>query len=212
MTMGRYTKSLTLSDSEKIIIEASFSWVRYISMIVCFALSLLVLAMLFDIKNGNMNNPSDFFYDPDLHIKTGILFMYPFVWACIKLRNLLAQEVTLTNRRLIIKKGVSDKDTHDIPINIIQTILTKGKTLSVCSMNGSVVSIKNIKNIQQIKEKIQELLNIKENLSHTELQTQALLGITQLNFKKEKGGCAVWAFWLVLVPFMGAFFGSFFQP
>lgn len=213
--MGRYTKNLTTSNSEKIIIEAKFSWLRYISIIICFALSLLFLAILISNKNYPEDS-SNIYDDSGLYMIFGILFMYPFVWGCIKLPDIILQEVALTNKRLIIKTGASDKETHDLPINIIQTIQIKGKSLSVHSLNGSVVSINHINNILPLREAIQELLNTKETLSHAELQTQALLGISQLNFKKEKSGCmseiATWAFWLVLVPLMGAFFGMVVQP
>lgn len=209
--MGSYTKNLTTSNSEKVILEAKFSWRRFTSTIICFALSLLFLAILI----SNMNHPEDpssILYDPDIHIKFGIIFMYPFVWGCIKLRDILSQEVALTIKRLIIKTGASDEKTFDLPINIIQTIQIKGNSLSVYSMNGSVVRIKHIKNILQLREAIQELLDAKETLSNADLQTQALLGISQLNFKKKKSGCLAWAFWIVFVPLMGCFFGMLFRP
>lgn len=209
--MGRYTKSLTLSNSERILVEATFSRGRYISVTICFTLSLLFLLGLLGMRD---ETNSDSFLRPtsDDFLYGGIFFMYPFVLGCIKLRNKLSQELALTNKRLIIKTGAFDKDTYDIPINIIQSIQIKGRALTIYSINGSVVKVKSIKNILQIKEAIQELLDTKDTLSHAELQTQALLGISQLNFKKEKSGCLAWAFWLALVPLMGSFFGMLFRP
>ncbi|MBR4129628.1 MAG: PH domain-containing protein [Bacteroidaceae bacterium] len=214
--MGNYTKSLTTSNSEKVIIEAKFSKVRYFYTIISYALSLFFFIALLGVRdNYGTNSESIFRATSDEFIYGGIFFMYPFVLGCIKLRDILSQEVALTNKRLIIKTGASDKDTHDLPINIIQTIQIEGMSLSVYSLNGSVVNIHYIKNIQPLREAIQEVLNTKETLSNSELQTQALLGISQLNFKKEKSGCmdeiATWLFWLVLVPLMGAFFGMFIQ-
>ena len=213
--MGSYTRSLISSNSEKVIAEANFSWVRYISVLLCFAISTLILIALLNSRYA-ANNDGIHTTTYDDFICRGILFMYPFVYGCLKLLDLLSQEVTLTNKRLIIKAGTSDKDILDLPINIIQTIQTKGQTLSVYSLNGAVASIENIRNIHQLREAIQKLLDTKETLSNIDLQTQALLGISQLNFKKEKGGCmneiTAWVIWLLVVPMMGIAFGLLFYP
>lgn len=210
--MGRYAKSLILSNYENVIIEANFSRFRYISVLLCFAISTLFLIALlcnyYEVTSDSIHT-SDFALG-------GILFMYPFVYGCLKLLDLLSQEVTLTNKRLIIKLGTSPKKTFDIPINIIQTIQVKGQALSIYSLNGSVASIDYIINTHQLREAIQKLLDTKETLTNVDLQTQALLGISQLNFKKDKGGCmdeiATWVVWLLLVPLMGTAFGLLFWP
>jgi hypothetical protein len=80
-------------------------------------------------------------YDPDTPFTFGIFFMYSFVWVCINLRNLLSQEVTLTNKRLIIRTGASTRNIYDMPINIIHSIQINDNKLSVYVLDGGNVSI-----------------------------------------------------------------------
>ena len=206
--MGSYTKKLTLSDSEKIIIEATFSKKRIIYKTVWF---LLPAYFLFGIISSIIEDPdkSGLLYDPDTPFTFGIFFMYSFVWVCINLRNLLSQEVTLTNKRLIIRTGASTRNIYDMPINIIHSIQINDNKLSVYVLDGGNVSIKNIKNILPLSNAIQEQLDTKNTLSNSELQKEMLMKLTKLSFHKQD---VFWstikrlAFWLILVPFMGFLF------
>ena len=206
--MGSYTKKLTLSNSEKIIIEATFSKKRIISEAVWF---LLPAFFLFGIISSFIEEPdkSSLSHDPDILYYYGIIFMYSFVWVCINLRNLLSQEVTLTNKRLIIRTGASTRNIFDMPINLIHSIQINGNKMSVYGLDGGRVSIKNIKNIQPLNNAIQRQLDAKVTLSNSELQTEMLMKLTQLSFHKQD---VFWntikklAFWLFLVPFMGILF------
>ena len=172
--MGSYTKKLTLSDSEKIIIEATFSKKRIIYKTVWF---LLPAYFLFGIISSIIEDPdkSGLLYDPDTPFTFGIFFMYSFVWVCINLRNLLSQEVTLTNKRLIIRTGASTRNIYDMPINIIHSIQINDNKLSVYVLDGGNVSIKNIKNILPLSNAIQEQLDTKNTLSNSELQKEMLM-------------------------------------
>lgn len=212
--MGKYIKSLTLSNSENIIVEAIFKRKRFwnSTIIISSIMSLVLLFSLLDMHDRI--NSNDIFRPTgnDFSI-VGILFMYSFVWGCSELFNQLSQELALTNKRLIIKKGVFNKNTYNIPINMIQTIQVNAGTLSIFNINSSVEKVKNIKNIQQIKEAIQELLDAKQTLSQAELQELTLIGLSDLKFRKDSlfnKFCSL-AFWLILVPLMGGFFGLFIQ-
>lgn len=142
----------------------------------------------------------------------GIIFMYSFVWGCVKLMNALLHEVTLTNKRLVIVKGFMPEKKWNIPINLIHSMEIDGSTLIIHGINGEVVNINYIKNVVPLKEALKDVLDKRENEKPENIQTQALLGLTRLAFpEKEENGCAGVVFWMLIVPIMGVLFGSLFS-
>ena len=84
-------------------------------------------------------------------------------------------------------------------------------TMYIHGINGEVVSISYIKNIMPIKVALKNVLDRREIEKTEVVQTQALLGLSQMAFpKKENNGCAAVFFWLVIVPMLGIFLGVLF--
>ena len=125
--------------------------------------------------------------------------------------NALLHEVTLTNKRLIIVTGFMPENKWDIPINLIHSMEIVKNTLYIHGINGEVVSISYIKNIKPLKVALKDMLDRREKEQTEVVQTQALLGLTQMAFpKKENNGCAKVFFWLLIVPVLGVILGVLF--
>lgn len=212
--MGAYSRKLLVSNSENKIIEAVFSFKRFTFAIVLFVIALICLIRLIIgmIDNNTYSINLDINNDNDTFAGLGIIFMYSFIWGCVKLMNALLHEVTLTNKRLIIVKGFMPEKKWNIPINLIHSMEIDGSTLIIHGINGEVVNINYIKNFIPLKEALIDVLDKRENEKPEVVQTQALLGLTRLAFpEKENNGCAEDVFWMLIVPIMGVLFGSLFS-
>ena len=211
--MGAYSRKLILSNSENKIIEGEFSFKRFIFAIILLGLALLFLLRLIIGMLAN-NFPSlgwGIDNETDIFLLLGILFMYSFIWGCVKLLNALLYEVTLTNKRLIIVTGFMPEKKWNIPINLIHSMEIDNNTLIIHGIEGDVVSINYIKNVMPLKTALKDVFEKRENEKPEVVQAQALLGLTRLAFPPKEEGCAGVVFWMLIIPVLGCLFGLLFS-
>lgn len=164
--MGSYVKK-TLSPGEEVIMEAQFHWIRFFWPVLFIIISLYYMSTI---------HAEDAF---------GSWMLFGFflliLYLSYRIISLLFDEVTLTNQRLVAKRGILSRQTLDLQLSEVESIgadlpflthfLFKSGTILIRGTGASYLPVPGISNVLEFRKVIQETLNKKQansNIIHKE--------------------------------------------
>lgn len=154
--MGNYVWE-TRSKGEQIIKEAKFHWIKYFWP-VCFAIA-SACYIYYIVNDEYLINSWTLF--PTLVLILSLYYLF----------ELLADEVTLTNQRLIAKRGLFSRKTLDLQLSEVESISAdlpffthsffRIGTIIIRGTGGSSIAVPGIKEVLGYRKIIQDTLNAK---------------------------------------------------
>ena len=145
----------TLSEGEEVIACAKFHWIRFFWPILLLMVSIWVLT--------HVNK-----YDEYLFWEFFGSFCL-IAYSIYEIFELLADEVTLTNQRLIAKRGLLSRQTLDLRLSEVESVsadlpfmlstLFDTGTLLIRGTGGSYLPVPKIWNVLKFRKTVQETLN-----------------------------------------------------
>lgn len=153
----------TLSEGEHVIMDAKFHWIKYF-----WTWCIMILSIL-----------SVYYIKTDESIDVGYTFISFFVFflSIYRLLVLLADEVTLTNQRLVAKTGLLSRSTLDLQLSEVESVAVDlpffpstffgTGTIIIRGTGGSEKAVFGIKDILEFRKITQKTLNEKQHNTNT---------------------------------------------
>ena len=158
----------TLSEGEQVIACAKFHWIRF------FWPVLLLIIAIWVLTHVNI-------YDEYLFWEYFGSFCF-IAYSIYEILELLADNVTLTNQRLVAKRGLFSRKTLDLRLSqvesvsadlpfILSTLFNTG-TLLIRGTGGSYLPVPGIWNVLKFRKTIQDSLDDKEIMKHADISVE----------------------------------------